>query len=359
MSHVPPPPPGAGAPGPDDAKTQKLGAQPGWGDQQGTQGPSASYGQPGPAGQPGQQPGQPGQPGQAQQGESWQQGQPSQPAQPWQQPTQQWGQPGGPQQHGGPQQPAGPQHGQQPAQQPWQQQPSGQQPGQQWGQPGQQQWGQPGAPAQQGPAQQGPGQHSPGQQGPWGQQPAQQQQWGPGQQGGYPGQPGQQNPQWGQQPPKKSSRGLIIGIVVAVVAIGLAVAAFFLFFSDSTPEALEPDVSSSTSASVSQLVVGNCLEDVSGSGSVGEVDVVPCSDDHGAQVVGSTTFTDGDFPSQDTLVTQTTAICSPDLVTSGDVPADDLSLVVWTPSEDSWADDDRTGLCIAVVEGGLSGSLLD
>ncbi len=144
-----------------------------------------------------------------------------------------------------------------------------------------------------------------------------------------------------------------------MVVIGLAVAAFFLFFSDSTPEALEPDVSSSTSASVSQLVVGNCLEDVSGSGSVGEVDVVPCSDDHGAQVVGSTTFTDGDFPGQDTLVTQTTAICSPDLVTSGDVPADDLSLVVWTPSEDSWADDDRTGLCIAVVEGGLSGSLLD
>lgn len=333
MSHVPPPPPGAGPPGPDEAKTQKLGTQPGWG-QQGPQGQSDQ-----------QQPGQP-----------WQQGQPGQPTpptQPWQQPDQQPGQQW--------QQPGGPQHaGQQaPQQQPWQQ--PQQAPQQQWGQPGpyaqqpgQQhpgqpgQWGQPGAPGQQG---------APGPWGPPGQQP--QQQWGPGQQGGYPGQPGQPGQQWGQQPPAKKSRGLLVGIVVAVVVVALAVVAYLVFFTGSTPEALEPDVSSSTEASVGQLVVGNCLEDMSDGGSVGDVSVVPCSDDHSAQVVGSTTFTDGDFPGQSTLVAQTTAICSPDLVTSGDVPADDLSLVVWTPSEDSWAGDDRTGLCIAVVEGGLSGSLLD
>ncbi|WP_143755830.1 hypothetical protein [Sanguibacter keddieii] len=317
MSHVPPPPPGSGDPTPrkpgehGEHPAPEVPGQPAWGGQPTPPDPQQTqqWGQqPGQQGHP-QQPGQWAPPGEpqapwAQQGQQGQQGQ---------QPTPGYGQPGGA---------------------------TGQHQGQQWGQ----QWGQPGQPTQ-------PQHGYPGQQG----QPYQQ-----GQQWQQPGQQGQQGQQWGPPAPtKKGSRGLLVGILVAVVVVALGVTAFFVFFAGSDPEALEPDVSSSTQATVGQLVVGNCLEDISGSGSVGDVSVVPCADDHTSQVIGSTTFTDGDFPGQPTLVAQTTAACTPDLVTSGDVPAEDLALVVWTPSETSWSGGDRVGLCIATVDGSTTGSLVD
>ena len=332
MSHVPPPPPGSGDPTPRKPGEPASGGQPTPQDPQQTQ----QWGQPD-HGQPqAQAPGQ---------GQQWnqpgQQGTPGQQSQQWQQPghpqpdqAQQWSQ-------------QAPHQPQQPGQQPggWAQQPGG--------------WAQPGVPGQQ--SQQWGQQAYPGQQG---QQPQQWQQ--PGQQP-QQGQHWQQQPQQGQQgqqwgppaPAKKGSRGLLVGILAAVVVVALGATAFFVFFAGSDPEALEPDVSSSTQATVGQLVVGNCLEDISGSGSVGDVSVVPCSVDHTSQVIGSTTFTDGDFPGQPTLVSQTTAACTPDLVTSGDVPADELALVVWTPSESSWSGGDRVGLCIATVDGSTTGSLVD
>lgn len=340
MSHVPPPPPSSGGPTPGEHGAPKSPGQPAWGEQPAPQDPQQTqqWGHPaqgqgqqwhqqsqlGQQGTPGQQPGQP-QPGQTQQwsGGQWSGGQAQQPGG--------WGQPG------------------QPQAQPWGQQAS-QGYGQQPGTPAQhpqtqqgQQWGPPGNPGEQ------------GQQ--WGQQPGQQ--GPPAQYWQQPGQQGQQGPQWGAPAPaKKGSRGLLVGILAAVVVVALLAIAYFVFFAGSDPEALEPDVSSSTQASVGQLVVGNCLEDISGSGSVGDVSVVPCADDHTSQVIGSTTFTDGDFPGQPTLVAQTTAACTPDLVTSGDVPADDLTLVVWTPSEASWSGGDRVGLCIATVDGSTTGSLI-
>ena len=325
MSHVPPPPPGSGDPTPRTPGEPAPGGHPTPQDPQQTQ----QWGQPD-HGQPqAQAPGQ---------GQQW--NQPGQQGTPGQQ-SQQWQQPGHPQ----------PDQAQQ-----WSQQAphQPQQPGQQPQQPGG--WAQPGAPGQQ--SQQWGQQAYPGQQG---QQPQQWQQ--PGQQPPQ-GQHWQQQPQQGQQwgppaPAKKGSRGLLVGILAAVVVVALGATAFFVFFAGSDPEALEPDVSSSTQATVGQLVVGNCLEDISGSGSVGDVSVVPCSVDHTSQVIGSTTFTDGDFPGQPTLVSQTTAACTPDLVTSGDVPADELALVVWTPSESSWSGGDRVGLCIATVDGSTTGSLVD
>ena len=346
MSHVPPPPPGRGEPAPaeparpgehGDQSTQQWVEQPDQQGQQGQQGQHAPQSQQSQQSQQGQQ-GQPGQPGQPQQ---W----PQQPPQQAPQPPGQWAQPG---------QQQSPQPGQpSPWVQPGQQSgpPSGQQsPGQQWAQPGRpqsQQWSQqPGQPSQQ-----------------WGQPGQTGQPWQPGEQG-QPGQPwqqpGQPGQQWGPPAParKKRSRGLLVGILTAVVLLALGATAYFVLVAGADPEALEPDVSSSTEATVGQLVVGNCLEDISGSGSVGDVSVVPCADDHTSQVIGSTTFTDGDFPGQPTLVAQTTAACTPDLVTSEDVPADELALVVWTPSEDSWSGGDRVGLCIATVDGSTTGSLI-
>jgi hypothetical protein len=325
MSHVPPPPPGSGEPTPrkpgehGEHPTPEAPGQPAWGGQPTPQDPQQTQ-------QWGQQPGQQGQPPQpGQQSHPQQPGQwapPGEPQAPWaQQPTQGYGQPGAA---------------------------TGQHQGQQWGQPAQPQQGHPGQPYQQPQQWQQPGQQ--------GQHPQQWQQQGQ-QQGQQWQQPGQQGQQWGPPAPaKKGSRGLLVGILAAVVVVALGVTAFFVFFAGSDPEALEPDVSLSTQATVGQLVVGNCLEDISGS--VGDVSVVPCADDHTSQVIGSTTFTDGDFPGQPTLVAQTTAACTPDLVTSGDVPADELALVVWTPSEASWSGGDRVGLCIATVDGSTTGSLV-
>lgn len=175
---------------------------------------------------------------------------------------------------------------------------------------------------------------------------------------GAPGQPPQQA--WGQPtPPAKQKTGLIVGLSVAgVVVIGGAVAAFLLLSGGGKAEPLG-DVTEKTTAQAQQLGEGHCIANLPSDGEITEVTVVPCDETHNAQVVGVKKLANKEtFPGEDKVTEQTVAMCTPDLVTNTDADPGDLQYVVWTPTEESWAQDDRSGLCIAWTEGELTESLL-
>lgn len=258
------------------------------------------------------------------------------PAQPWGAPAQQWQQPQpGPQGHYAPPghpgqyaQPGHPGQGQyaapgQPGQYPHQGQQGAQgqyaPPGQPWGAP--QQWQQPpsGQPGQPGQPPQGP-YTPPGQQLPWG-----------------PPQPA--------SPGRSKKPALLIAVVSGVVVIGLAVAAFFALSSPDV-DALPKDVETATTAHVRALTVGNCLESAPAGSAVGEVTVVPCDDDHAAQVIAGKKLSGDTFPGDAAVIEQTTAVCPGRSIVADAVP-ETLEFLVWTPSEASWEEGDRQGLCIA------------
>ena len=247
-----------------------------------------------------------------------------------------------------------------------------------WGQPGQQaghygqqgqtgqyaqpgQYGQPGQPGQYAqPGQQGQpghygqpsqsGQPGPGAASPWGQQPAQYGQPAHYPQPGAPGQQGYYASQPPGFPPQSAKRGstkrtVLVSVLGALVVIGLAVAAYFIF-STTDVEALPRDVDTETTVNAQALTVGNCLESAPGGGEIANVTVVPCADSHEAQVVAAKKFPGDTFPGDDKVIERTTAICPGSAISSDSAP-DDLELFVWTPSEKSWEQGDRQGLCIA------------
>ncbi|SDB91752.1 Septum formation [Sanguibacter gelidistatuariae] len=150
---------------------------------------------------------------------------------------------------------------------------------------------------------------------------------------------------------------IVVSVIAAVVVVSLAVAAYFLL-SSSDVESLPKDVDAKTTAHSRELTVGNCLLSLPTGESIAEVTVVPCADAHDAQVVAAKKFSGEKFPGDAKVIEQTTAICPGKSITSDTAP-EALDFLVWTPSEDSWGEGDRKGLCIAASpDGKLTGSLL-
>jgi hypothetical protein len=128
-------------------------------------------------------------------------------------------------------------------------------------------------------------------------------------------------------------------------------------------EPLPTALTEPTGAYAVQLVLGSCVGELPDDGLVRRVEAVPCDEPHEAQVVGRTDAApDAVWPGDDAVATRVARTCGPDLLgpdarEAG--AADGLRFVVWAPSEQSWADGDRTGLCLAVGAEPRTGSLLD
>ncbi|MDO8143481.1 septum formation family protein [Isoptericola sp. 178] len=153
-------------------------------------------------------------------------------------------------------------------------------------------------------------------------------------------------------------------LALILLVVGGAVGASYLTTS-TREEAWEPvaaDVTAPETVNAVQLVLGSCLAEAPTDGAVGRVEVVPCGEPHAAEVVGRTDASaDAVWPGADEAAARTARGCTPDLL-GPQARADDstrVELVVWAPSEESWAAGDRTGLCVAVVDGTRTGSLLD
>jgi len=134
--------------------------------------------------------------------------------------------------------------------------------------------------------------------------------------------------------------GIVVGSAWTVVVIVIAVLAV-LVNNGSRP--LEPDVASARDANAIQLVAGNCLDPLPADGDLAVVHVVPCHDLHAAQVVSEFAFApDAVWPGQAAADRRVALACE---VSAADTAAG-LVPVAWAPTASSWADGDRTGLCL-------------
>lgn len=147
--------------------------------------------------------------------------------------------------------------------------------------------------------------------------------------------------------------GIAIGVVWTVVQ-AVVVTSLLTQWLATRPLAL--DVAEPRPVLASRLVTGHCLSRLPPDGEVGRVEVVPCERRHAAEVISQYRFApDAVWPGQQGADARIARACQ---LTPAEVAAG-VGLVTWAPTARSWDDGDRTGLCVAHRDGGLTGSLLD
>src|SRR5690606_4075897 len=110
-----------------------------------------------------------------------------------------------------------------------------------------------------------------------------------------------------------------------------------------------------------QVTLGMCLRDAPAQdGSVGRVTVVPCAGRHQAEAVASYAFLAEEWPGAEAVREQVLDYCGQVVQPGRMFHVEDwergLRWVAWAPTEHTWKEGDRTGLCVAYREAGLLGS---
>ncbi|WP_298458585.1 DUF4190 domain-containing protein [uncultured Cellulomonas sp.] len=147
--------------------------------------------------------------------------------------------------------------------------------------------------------------------------------------------------------------GVVLGAVWTVAQV-VVVAGLVATAAASRP--LPVTIDAAQTASVGQLRTGHCLADLPADGDVSEVEVVPCGEPHGAQVISEYRFADDAvWPGQDRAHRLVAGGCQ---LSQAETDAG-VEVRTWAPTEASWRDGDRTGLCLARVGPAVTGSLLD
>jgi hypothetical protein len=146
----------------------------------------------------------------------------------------------------------------------------------------------------------------------------------------------------------QGGRGMAIaGLVLSALwAVGLVVLVIFLV-------AFGKDTVSAT-----DVTSGDCLKELPDSGLVITVDTAPCDQPHAGEIFSVMTMPDGDFPGT-SAIEEYQNKCGPELADySPEAAADpEVGLFVLFPSEDSWAQGDRTVTCIATTDVPRTGTL--
>jgi hypothetical protein len=156
--------------------------------------------------------------------------------------------------------------------------------------------------------------------------------------------------------------GAVLAAIVVVVGLAAGVSAAVSRAHEQAWAPMTADVAEPTTVNAVQLVLGSCLADAPSSEVVTTVEVVPCTAPHAMQVVGRTDAApDAVWPGDEVAARRAARACSTDLLgpAGRQSATEGLTFVVWTPSEESWAQGDRTGLCLAVDSGTRSSSLLE
>ncbi len=166
--------------------------------------------------------------------------------------------------------------------------------------------------------------------------------------------------------PTSRSRRRAAVAVVAVAVLGVVAAAAALLTQSARERAWEPlpaALTEPTRAHAVQLVLGSCVAELPDDGLVRQVQAVPCAAEHEAQVVGRVDAApDAVWPGEEAATARVARTCGPDLLGRAAREAgagEGLRFVVWAPSEESWGDGDRAGLCLAASAEPRTGSLLD
>ncbi|WP_084800353.1 septum formation family protein, partial [Promicromonospora kroppenstedtii] len=155
---------------------------------------------------------------------------------------------------------------------------------------------------------------------------------------------------------------LIGGATLAVVAVVAVIALIVNMVGRQQWEPIEAMIAEPQEVHPLQLVLGSCVESVPADGEVSEVLAVPCDASHTAQVVGRTDFADAAvWPGRDAVDKRIAQVCGTKQlgpVARTSPVAGSVSYVVWGPSEESWADGDRVGLCLATTSEPITQDLL-
>ena len=156
----------------------------------------------------------------------------------------------------------------------------------------------------------------------------------------------------------RGSRMAVAGIVLGVIGtLAIVAVAVSVQVTAAAHRPLPLDLDAPREAHAAQLVTGHCVDPLPPSESVDEVTVVPCGQPHAAQVVTEYRFDAAAiWPGQEAADRRVASACA---LAPAEADAG-VRAVAWAPTEESWGRGDRTGLCVATVEGGgLTGSFLD
>ena len=148
----------------------------------------------------------------------------------------------------------------------------------------------------------------------------------------------------------RSRRRVVSAVVVALVLVALGAVTFanpgpaLLLTGATTP--LASEVFDPREAHVRQLSPGNCVRTLgSDDGPLTRVDVVPCDRDHVGEVLSLYSFDAGSpWPGAQTVQHAVTQSCSLSLKQADD----GFTLRAIVPTEASWRQSDRVGLCLAI-----------
>ncbi|PFG37087.1 hypothetical protein ATL41_1835 [Flavimobilis soli] len=108
-----------------------------------------------------------------------------------------------------------------------------------------------------------------------------------------------------------------------------------------TTDPVGPDVDGPVGVHVRQLTVGSCVRTVPSGGTV-RTTVVPCGEEHEARVVSQYVFDDGSWPGDEEVAERVAASCT----LSAEEVAAGVRAVALVPTEASWRQGDRQGLCL-------------
>lgn len=117
------------------------------------------------------------------------------------------------------------------------------------------------------------------------------------------------------------------------------------------------DVSEARTVAASNVAVGNCIQFLPPGQSVGELQLVPCAQEHAAQAVTEHEL-DGSFPGVDALDSQARETCQADV----SALASEVPVMVWylAPSQQAWDEGTQRILCVARAQSGsMTGDLVN
>jgi hypothetical protein len=166
---------------------------------------------------------------------------------------------------------------------------------------------------------------------------------------GPPGQYGQPQPGYSYAPPpKKSRKGLIIGLSVGAFLLAACVVGAAVFFIVATKDKVV----------ATDLAVGDCLTEIPDASLVQLVPKTDCSQPHAGEAYAVLTMPDGAYPGE-SVITEWQNKCPTELESYSPSAMEDSSVGVFVlyPTAETWGQGDRAIVCIATTEDKRSGSI--
>jgi hypothetical protein len=160
-------------------------------------------------------------------------------------------------------------------------------------------------------------------------------------------------------PPGSSREPLLAGVALALLMVG-AVGPIMLTggggsgvqAAGPTPRATPP--APSARVDLVDLRAGDCVLFQGSPAVMADIGVVPCTQQHDAEMSGSATLPEGPWPGESTLNRRGDDACLPVFESYVGIPVQDsrFGSTSITPDQESWDSGDRTAICLVTIASG-------